>query len=103
VASIPARSLETVMDDTTIRISCAQNGYIIEVTDPDIKKQNQKRDMSLSKNGADVPWRDPHVKFTFKSPAEVAKFITTNIDRMFPDSDEYSTAFDLEVAKDSKS
>lgn len=83
------------MDDTTIRISCAQNGYIAEVTDPDIKKQNSDRDMSLNKGGKYVPWKDPNVKFTFKTKPELAKFITDNIDRLFPDDDEssYSTAF----------
>lgn len=84
-----------MMDDTTIRISCAQNGYVVEVTDPDIKKENRKS--SLSKGGSEVTWRDPNVKFTFKTPKEVAKFITDNIDKMFPDADEqaYSKAFDL--------
>ena len=33
------------MDDTTIRISCAQNGYIVEVTDPDITEDNQNADL----------------------------------------------------------
>jgi hypothetical protein len=86
-----------MMDDTTIRISCAQNGYIVEVTDPDIKKQNREGEMTLTKNGKVTPWRDPHVKFTFKTPKEVADFITTNIDKMFPDDDDtaYSTAFDV--------
>ena len=88
------------MDDTTIRISCAQNGYTVEVTDPDIKKENDKR--YLTKGGMDVPWKDPHVKFVFKTPAEVAKFITGNIDKLFPDDDEYSSAFDLAVSNDAK-
>lgn len=87
------------MDDTTIRISCAQNGYIVEVTDPDIKKQNREGS-TLEKGGKYVPWKDPNVKFTFKTPAEVAKFITDNIGKMFPDGDEtsYSKSFDLAAA-----
>lgn len=83
------------MDDTRIRISKAQNGYIVEVTDPDIKKKNRESD--LTKGGKVVPWRDPDVKFTFKTAKEVATFITTNIDKMFPDDADtaYSKAFDV--------
>lgn len=83
------------MDDTVIRISCAQNGYIVEITDPDIKSDNASA--NLMKGGKTVPWRDPNVKFTFETPPEVAKFITTNIGKMFPDSNQtaYSKAFDL--------
>lgn len=86
------------MDDTTIRISCAQNGYIVEVTDPDIKKQNREGS-TLEKGGKYIPWKDPNVKFTFKTPEEVAQFITTNIGKMFPDSGEtsYSKSFDVAV------
>lgn len=89
-----------MMDDTTIRISCAQNGYIVELTDPDIKKDNMAG-TSLSKGGKNVPWRDPHVKFTFKTTDEVKQFLDDNLDKMFPDSDEssYSSSFDL-AAKD---
>lgn len=83
------------MDDTTIRISKAQNGYVVEVTDPDIKKQNRESD--LMKGGKSVPWRDPNVKFTFATPKEVSDFITTNIDKMFPDDSAtaFSSAFDV--------
>lgn len=90
------------MDDTTIRISVAQNGYIVEVTDPDIKQDN--RNASLSKGGKVVPWRDPNVKFTFTTPDEVAKFITDNIDKMFPDAGDsaYSKAFDVAASKGGK-
>jgi hypothetical protein len=88
------------MDDTRIRISKAQNGYIVEVTDPDIQKDNREAD--LVKGGKTVPWRDPDVKFTFATAKEVAEFITTNIDKMFPDNDSaaYSKAF--EVASNEK-
>lgn len=88
------------MDDTTIRISCAQNGYIVEVTDPDITKDNRGAD--LMKGGKTVPWRDPNVKFTFKTPKEVAAFITTNIDKMFPDAEETSYASSFKMAAEEK-
>lgn len=88
------------MDDTTIRISCAQNGYIVEVTDPDIKKDNRGAD--LVKGGKTVPWRDPNVKFTFKTPKEVADFITTNIDKMFPDEDASAYASSFKMAAEDK-
>lgn len=83
------------MDDTTIRISCAQNGYIVEVTDPDIKKDNEGAE--LEKGGKSVPWRDPNVKFTFATPVEAAKFITDNIEKLFPDKDStsFSSSFDM--------
>lgn len=88
------------MDDTRIRISRAQNGFIVEVTDPNIKKQNRNAD--LSKGGKIVPWRDPDVKFTFTTASEVSDFIKTNIGKMFPDDDDaaYSTAF--KVASEAK-
>lgn len=88
------------MDDTSIRISKAQNGYAVDVTDPDIRKDNRNAD--LVKGGKHIPWRDPNVKFVFKTPAEVAKFITDNIDKMFPDGDEYSTSFSLAAKDNSK-
>lgn len=99
-ASAPACYSGGFMDDTTIRISCAQNGYIVEVTDPDIKKDNQGG--TLSKGGKEVPWRDPNVKFTFKTAKEVAAFITTNIDKMFPDGEEtsYASSFDMAAKED---
>ena len=88
------------MDDTTIRITCAQNGYIVEVTDPDIKNDNMGA--TLSKGGKDVEWRDPNVKFTFKTAKEVAEFITTNIDKMFPDEDASSYASSFKMAAEDK-
>ena len=83
------------MDDTTIRISCAQNGYIVEVDDPDIKADN--KGASLKKGGDMVEWKDPSVKFTFATAKEASEFIAENIDKMFPDEKEtaFSTAFDM--------
>jgi hypothetical protein len=89
-----------MMDDTTIRISCAQNGYIVEVTDPDIKKDNMGAD--LVKGGKSVPWRDPNVKFTFATPQEAGKFITDNITKMFPDKDATSFASSFDMAAKEK-
>jgi len=89
-----------MMDDTTIRISSAANGYIVEVDDPDIKKDNAGA--TLKKGGVDVAWRDPSVKFTFKTAKDAASFITDNIDKMFPDEKEtsFSTSFDMAAKED---
>lgn len=89
------------MDDTTIRISCAANGYIVEVQDPDIKKDNQGAD--LMKGGKSVPWKDPNVKFTFATPQDAADFIKANIEKLFPDDEQssFSKTFDM-ASKDKK-
>lgn len=88
------------MDDTTIRISRAQNGFIVQVDDPDIKEDNMG---DLTKGGKSVPWKDPTVKFTFTTAKDAAEFITTNISKMFPNEDAsaFSKSFDM-AAKDAK-
>jgi hypothetical protein len=83
--------------ECNIGIERTQNGYLVRMTDPDIVKQNQKRDV---KDGCCAPWQDPQVKYSFEDKAGVIAFITENIDKALP-TDQFSSAFDKAV-KESK-
>lgn len=74
----------------TIRIERVQNGYVMEITDPEIVKQNRDKE-SYGKG-----WRDPDVKYTFDEASELLEFLTKNIDKALP-MDEYDASFDAAV------
>lgn len=83
----------------TIRIERLQNGFTVRVTDPEIVKQNEKRNKSRDGECC-APWQDPEVSYAFSTKEEVVDFIKGNIDKALP-VDEYSSTFDKAV-KDSK-
>jgi hypothetical protein len=84
--------------DCNIRIERTQNGYLVSMTDPELVKQNDKRD-----KGGDccAPWQDPQVKYSFEDKQGVIDFITANIDKALP-VDEYSSTFDKAAKEASK-
>jgi hypothetical protein len=63
------------VDDTTIRISKRAERLHRRRHGPR-HPQGQPPRQIWSKAGKYIPWKDPNVKFTFTTPAEVAKFIT---------------------------
>lgn len=74
----------------TIRIERVQNGYVMEITDPDIVKANKDKE-SYGKG-----WRDPDVKYTFEDSGELLGFLKKNIDKALP-MGEYEASFDAAV------
>lgn len=78
--------------DCSIRIERLQNGYNVRITDPEIVKQNNKRNESKG-DGCCAPWKDPQVTYAFSTKEEVSKFVIDNIDKALP-VDEYSSTFD---------
>jgi hypothetical protein len=68
----------------------------VRITDPDIVKQNNKRD--TKGDGCCSPWKDPQVSYAFSTSKEVIDFIKGNIDKALP-VDEFSSTFD-KAAKD---
>jgi len=83
--------------DCTIRIERLQNGYNVRITDPEIVKQNNKRDRASK--GECQPWKDPQVSYAFTTSSEVINFIKANIDKALP-VDEFSSSFDKAAKED---
>lgn len=74
----------------TIRIERIQNGFVLEITDPEIVKENKDKE-SFGKG-----WRDPDVKYNFDTSEDLMEFLSENIDKALP-MDEYSASFDAAV------
>ena len=81
------------MSDYVCRIERLANGFEVELTDPKIVAQNQKRDTKGMSMG---PWKDPKVGYAFKNVDEVCAFLKTNLDKAMP-LDEYGSNFDTAV------
>lgn len=72
------------------RIEKLNNGYEVELRDPEIVKANSKG------KGA---YRDPCVAYCFNTVDEVLAFLKKNLDKALPD-DEYSSSFDAALDDD---
>lgn len=72
-----------------IEIEKAENGYIVEVHDPKIVRENQK-------SGAG--WRDPDRYFLFNTWEKVVEFLRKSGDKLFAEGD-YDAAFKAMVAE----
>jgi len=83
------------MDRYVCRIERLNNGYEVELTDPQIVAANNKRDNSGTRVGQ---WRDPKVGYVFKTVKEVTDFLSKNLDKAMP-LDEYGSSFDSAVAE----
>lgn len=81
-------------ESTIVRIERLKNGFEVEMTDPAIVQQNNKRDNS---KGSYTPWKDPKVAYAFKTVAEVVTFLEKNLEKAMP-MDEYGSSFDAAVA-----
>jgi len=72
------------MDKPSIMIERAENGFEVEVKDPDIIEKNNNSDR----------WRDPCVSFVFKTLEEVQTFLTENAEKyMAAKTDAYAEGF----------
>lgn len=74
------------MSHNVCKIERLANGYEVELTDPQIVKENQSAKLGK-------PWKDPKVCYAFKSAKEVVKFLSKHLETALP-LDEYSTSFD---------
>lgn len=83
------------MDSCSIKIKRLANGFEVQMTDPDIVKQNQ----APSKKGEIGRWRDPEVTYAFKTTDEVMKFLNKNLAKAMP-TDEYETSFDAAMKEE---
>ena len=82
------------MGDSVLRIEKLENGYEVEVRDPDTDAANQ--DPKSKK-----PWQDPWKCYAFATSAEVADFVSAHLDKLKPppESDmEFSGAFNKAVS-----
>ncbi len=74
------------MRDQTVRITRAENGYQVEVKDPEI----------LKKNEADDKYRDANVSYVFADMSGLTKFLDENLDKVLaPLDEEYTSGFKL--------
>lgn len=71
------------MSQHCCRIERAENGYEVEVTDPEIVKQNNEKDSS---------YKNPNVSYVFEDIDGVLKFLKANLDKTLPAS-EFDTSF----------
>jgi len=78
------------MDGCVARIEKLENGYEVEVADPELQKKNQS-----SKN-----WKDPWKGYAFSTKEEVIKFLEKVLDKLEPEVDDYSTSFSKAIAED---
>lgn len=83
------------MSDYVVKIERLANGYEVEMSDPEIIKNNQKP----TKSGSMGAWKDPKVSYAFKSVDEVIKFLKTNLDKAMP-MDEYGSSFEAAAAEE---
>lgn len=72
-----------------IKIERAQNGFEVELEDPEIVKANDE---------SEGRYRDPYVCYVFKTKQEVFDFLDKVIDKLDADEEndesEYTSAFD---------
>lgn len=81
------------MSDYVCRIERLANGYEVEISDPKIVAQNNKR------SSGNYTWRDPMVGYSFKTVAEVCAFLEKNLEKALPE-DEFGKTFDAAVEED---
>lgn len=78
----------------SIRIEVLENGYTVEVRDPDIDAANKKPKSE---------WESPWKTYAFSTPEEVKTFVGEHLDKLLPPPDadtEFSSAFNAATAKD---
>ena len=83
------------MDNCILKIEKLENGYEVEIVDPDIREANSKP----SKSGKYVPYEDPWKGFAFTDVDSMLKFIKEKIPALHPldEDEEYSEAFATSV------
>lgn len=73
--------------DTVLRIEKLENGYEVEICDPEIQAANQK---------PKTAWKDPWKGYACTDVAQVVALIEAHLDKLKPPpgaSEEYAAAF----------
>lgn len=65
------------MSDCLLKVEKLENGYEVEIRDPEIDKAN--RDPKSK-----TPWQEPWKCYAFATPADVAAFVTAHLDKLKP-------------------
>lgn len=87
-----------MMDGEIVRIERAQNGFQVEMRDPEIDRKNREREDG---DGREVDgYRSPFVSYVFEDIEAVLAFLGENLDKAMP-LDEFETSFN-EASKESR-
>lgn len=79
------------MDGYVAKIEKLENGYEVEVCDPEQQKNNQKPSSK---------WKDPWKGYAFSTKEEVVKFLEKVLDKLEPEDEGYETSFSKAIAED---
>ena len=82
------------MGETVLKIEKLENGYEVEICDPDIMEANQK-----PKGGYTDPWK----AYAFSTAEEVKNFVGEHLDSLKPPPDadeEYKAAFKQQTSSE---
>lgn len=75
-----------------VKIERAENGFEVEMCDPEIKKANMK---------GDGPYRDPNKTYVFTSMSKLMAFLRKELPTaLAPSDDEYGNGFDKAVKEE---
>jgi len=67
------------MDEGSVRIKRAENGFEVCMIDPEVRKKNME---------SDGRYEDPEKRYVFKTRDEVMEFLQENMDKLMPDMDD---------------
>jgi hypothetical protein len=84
------------MGESVMRIDMLENGYKVEVCDPDIMEANNS-----PKSEYESPWKS----YAFSTAPEVIAFVTATLEKLKPPPDattEYASAFKQATKGDAK-
>jgi hypothetical protein len=71
------------MGDCVVRIEKLENGFEVEICDPEVQAANK----APSKLGKPVPWKDPWKDYAFATSKEVIAFLTNHLDKLQPEDE----------------
>lgn len=84
------------MSDTLLKIEKMENGFEVEICDPDIMEQNEK-------NSKNAQWKDPWKSYAFGTVEEVTAFVQKHLGKLKPPPSadaEYASAFKSATKED---
>lgn len=82
------------MSENILKIEKLENGYSVEICDPDVVAENAKPKST---------WKDPWKEYAFKNSDEVKNFVGEHLDSLKPPPDaetEYKTEFSRQSEKE---
>jgi hypothetical protein len=82
------------MGDCCCRIEKLQNGFEVEIRDPEIEKKNNARN---EKSGYS-PYKDPWVSYVFTDITAVLAFLKKSLPKASAGGGEFESSFDAAVA-----